>query len=59
MGLLYKWIVLYIDEVKDFLDQFVDVEDIEGIYFLIVGYLLYFNFSNKNSFDLKNEIVKK
>lgn len=30
MGLLYKWIVFYIDEVKDFLDRFVDVEDEDG-----------------------------
>lgn len=29
MGPLYKWIALYTDEVKDFLDQLADVEDTE------------------------------
>lgn len=37
MGPLYKWIALYTDEVKDFLDQLADVEDTEGVYLLIAG----------------------
>lgn len=59
MGPLYKWIALYTDEVKDFLDQLADVEDTEGIYLLIAEHSPYPNFSNKNSLDLKNETVKK
>lgn len=59
MGPLYKWIALYTDEVKDFLDQLADVEDTEGIYLLIAGNSPYPNFSNKNSLDSKNETVKK
>lgn len=45
MGPLYKWIALYTDEVKDFLDQLADVEDTEGNYLLIAGHSLYPNFS--------------
>ena len=54
MGPLYKWIALYTDEVKDFLDQLADVEDTEGIYLLIAEHSPYPNFSNKNSLDSKN-----
>ena len=45
MGPLYKWIALYTDEVKDFLDQLADVEDTEGDYLLIAGHSPYPNFS--------------
>lgn len=59
MGPLYKWIALYTDEVKDFLDQLADVEDTEGNYLLIAGHSPYPNFSQKNSLDSKNETVEK